>query len=56
MLVKELIASQRNNFLKGHTRPISERKKNLRKLHDLLIKNKSLLAEAIYKDLRNLWH
>lgn len=50
--MKELIAAQRNYFLKGHTRPISERKKNLRKLHDLLLRNESLLAEAIYKDFR----
>ena len=52
MRMKELIAAQRNYFLEGHTRPISERKKNLRKLHDLLIKNEALLAEAIYKDFR----
>lgn len=48
----ELIASQRKYFLAGHTKPISERKKNLRKLHDLLLKNESLLTEAIYKDFK----
>jgi len=52
MRMKELIASQRNYFLEGHTRPVSERKKNLRKLHDLLISNESLLADAIYRDFR----
>lgn len=50
--MKELIASQRKYFLTGHSRPISERKKNLRKLHELLIKNEDLLTEAIYKDFR----
>jgi aldehyde dehydrogenase (NAD+) len=50
--MKELIAAQRSYFLKGHTRPVSVRKKNLRKLHDLLLRNESLLAEAIYKDFR----
>jgi len=50
--MKELIESQRNYFLAGHTRPISERKKNLRKLHDLLLEHESQLADAIYKDFR----
>lgn len=50
--MKELIASQRKYFLAGHTRPIAERKKNLRKLHDLLLENESLITEAIYKDFR----
>ncbi|MDF1574172.1 MAG: aldehyde dehydrogenase family protein [Bacteroidales bacterium] len=50
--MKELIASQRKYFLAGHTRPIAERKKNLRKLHDLLLENESLLTEAIYRDFR----
>ncbi len=50
--MKEEIASQRKYFLAGHTRPISERKKNLRKLHDLLLKNESMLTEAIYKDFK----
>lgn len=50
--MKELIASQRLYFLAGHTRPISERKKNLRKLHDLLLHNESMLTEAIYKDFK----
>lgn len=50
--MKELIASQRKYFLAGHTRPIPERQKNLRKLHDLLLKNEPLLTEAIYKDFR----
>ena len=50
--MKELIASQRSYFLAGHTRPISERKKNLRKLHEVLLQNESRLTEAIYKDFR----
>ncbi len=50
--MKELIASQRRYFLAGHTRPIAVRKKNLRKLHNLLLENESLLTEAIYKDFR----
>ncbi len=50
--MKELVASQRKYFLAGYTRPISGRKKNLRKLHDLLLVNESLLTEAIYKDFR----
>jgi aldehyde dehydrogenase (NAD+) len=50
--MKELIASQREYFLAGHTRPISERKKNLRKLHDLLLSHEEMLIEAIYKDFR----
>ncbi len=50
--MKELIATQRKYFLAGHTRPISERKKNLRKLHDLLLEHESLLSEAIYKDFK----
>lgn len=52
MAMKELIAAQRDYFLSGHTRPISARRKNLRKLHDLLLKNEALLAEAIFKDFR----
>jgi aldehyde dehydrogenase (NAD+) len=50
--MKELIASQRTYFLAGHTRPVSERKKNLRKLHDLLLSHESMLIDAIYKDFR----
>jgi len=50
--MKEKIASQRKYFLAGHTGPISVRKKNLRKLHDLLLNNESLLTEAIYKDFK----
>ena len=50
--MKELIAAQRTYFLAGHTRPISDRKKILRKLHNLLMENESMLTEAIYKDFR----
>ena len=52
MHMNELITAQRDYFLSGKTRPIPERKKTLRKLHDLLIRNESLLAEAIYEDFR----
>lgn len=50
--MKELIASQRSYFLAGHTRNLSERKKNLRQLHEVLLQNESRLTEAIYKDFR----
>ena len=50
--MKELIASQRTYFLAGHTRPVSERKKNLRKLHKLLLENETMLTDAIYKDFK----
>jgi len=50
--MKEKIASQRKYFLAGNTKAISERKKNLRKLHDLLLNNEPLLTEAIYKDFK----
>ena len=50
--MKELIASQRKYFLEGHTRPLTNRRKNLRKLHELLLKNESILTEAIYKDFK----
>ncbi len=50
--MKELIASQREYFLAGHTRSIPQRKKNLRKLHDLLLENEAVLTEAIYKDFK----
>ena len=50
--MKELIESQRNYFLAGHTRPISARKKTLKKLHDLLLDNEEFLADAIYKDFK----
>jgi aldehyde dehydrogenase (NAD+) len=50
--MKELIAAQRTYFLAGHTRPISNRKKILRKLHNLLMENESMFTEAIYKDFK----
>jgi aldehyde dehydrogenase (NAD+) len=50
--MKELIASQRSYFLAGHTHSISERKKNLRKLHEVLLQNESRLTEAIFRDFR----
>ncbi|MCK4747728.1 MAG: hypothetical protein KAT15_11850, partial [Bacteroidales bacterium] len=43
--MNELIESQRNYFLAGHTRSLSVRKKNLRKLHDLLLANERILAD-----------
>jgi aldehyde dehydrogenase (NAD+) len=50
--MKELIESQRKYFLDGHTRPLSQRKENLRKLHELLLANEQALADAIYKDFK----
>lgn len=50
--MKELIESQRNYFLTGHTRDLSARKRYLRKLHELLLANEKVLADAIYKDFR----
>ena len=50
--MKELIESQRNYFLNGHTRALSERKKHLRKLHQLLLANEKVLADAIYQDFK----
>jgi aldehyde dehydrogenase (NAD+) len=50
--MEELIASQRRYFHAGHTRDLTVRKKNLRKLHNLLLEHESLLTEAIYKDFR----
>ena len=50
--MKELIESQRKYFLNGHTRALSQRKKNLRKLHDLLLAYEQVLADAIYRDFK----
>ena len=50
--MKELIDSQRDYFLNGHTRDLSERKRTLRKLHQLLLDHEKMLADAIYKDFR----
>ena len=54
--MNELVASQRHYFLAGHTQPISERKKNLSLLHDLLINHEEQLAEAIYKDFKKSFY
>ncbi len=50
--MNELIQSQRDYFLDGHTRSLSSRKQALRKLYHLLLDNEKLLAEAIYKDFK----
>jgi aldehyde dehydrogenase (NAD+) len=50
--MKELIESQRSYFRQGHTLPLATRKRTLRKLHDLLLANEAVLAEAIYKDFK----
>ncbi len=50
--MNELIESQRNYFQEGHTRSLKARKQTLRKLHNLLLENETLLAEAIYKDFK----
>jgi len=50
--MNELIESQRSYFQEGHTRSLKTRKKTLRKLHNLLLDNEALLADAIYKDFK----
>ena len=50
--MNELIESQRYYFQEGHTMSLKARKKTLRKLHNLLLENEALLAEAIYKDFK----
>lgn len=54
--MKELIDLQRNYFLGGHTKSVSTRKKTLKKLHDLLLANEELLADAIYKDFKKSFY
>ncbi len=50
--MKELVQSQRDYFLKGHTKPLKARKETLRKLYRLLLDNEQMLADAIYKDFK----
>ena len=45
--MKELVQSQRDYFLKGHTKPLKARKETLRKLYRLLLDNEQMLADAI---------
>lgn len=47
-----LIAEQRRFFLSGETKSISFRKMQLKKLKALLLSNRELLYEAIYRDFR----
>ena len=54
--MKTIINAQREYFLEGHTRSLSTRKKTLRKLHDLLLENESLLAGALEKDFRKSFY
>ena len=54
--MKELIQSQRNYFLEGHTRPLSARKATLRKLYHLLLDNEKMLADEIYKDFKKSFY
>jgi len=54
--MKELIESQRSYFLAGNTRPVSTRKKTLRKLHDLLLANEKMLGDAIYRDFKKSFY
>ena len=54
--MNELIEAQRKYFLAGHTRSVDARKENLKKLHDLLLQNEELLAEAIYKDYKKSFY
>ena len=50
--MKTIIDAQRKFFLEGHTRSLAHRKKILRTLHDLLLENETLLADALEKDFR----
>lgn len=50
--MNDLIESQRLYFQEGHTRSLKARKKTLRKLHNLLLENETLLADAIYRDFK----
>lgn len=50
--MNDLIQSQRNYFLEGHTKSLKARKATLRKLYRLLLDNEKMLGEAIYKDLK----
>ena len=54
--MNELIAAQREYFLRGHTLPLATRKKHLRVLHDLLLNHERTLADAIYKDFRKSFY
>jgi aldehyde dehydrogenase (NAD+) len=54
--MNEIIASQRNYFLAGHTLPIDQRIRNLRLLHDLLLDHEKFLADAIYKDFKKSFY
>ena len=50
--MKELVQSQRDYFLEGHTKPLKARKETLRKLYHLLLENEQMLADAIHKDFK----
>lgn len=54
--MNELIQSQREYFLAGHTRPLSARKQTLRKLYHLILDNEKLLADAIYRDFKKSFY
>jgi aldehyde dehydrogenase (NAD+) len=54
--MNELIQSQRNYFLEGHTRPLAARKETLRRLYHLLLDNEQMLAEAIYRDFKKSFY
>jgi len=54
--MNEIVESQRNYFLDGHTLPLKTRINHLRILHDLLLDNEKYLADAIYKDFRKSYH
>jgi aldehyde dehydrogenase (NAD+) len=54
--MNELIQSQRNYFLEGHTRLLAARKESLRRLYRLLLDNESMLAEAIFRDFKKSFY
>lgn len=50
MNFEEILADQRTFFNSLKTKPLQFRKRNLEKLREIIIKNESLLYEAIYRD------
>jgi len=54
--MNEIIASQRNYYLAGHTLPIDKRIRNLKLLHDLLLDHDKFLADAIYRDFKKSFY
>lgn len=49
--IHEIVEKQRAYFLTGATLPVGERKKNLKKLHEAIVKNEEKLRAALKSDL-----